>query len=261
MKYAILPFVLSVLCGASSAAFAADDKLRGDTFCYPAKEVPKIVNELAQVKPDRRDIVDVRLQPRFIIKDGGVWPEKFYLAKDDGEIIMDMPFSRETGAVPDFIESTIKYPDSDICIGDPTRASLPEDDEGLYFEMGLAPLFKVTSGHHSLAELEKAAEDAKKFYKKMLPSVVSMFMPDTDYFAIKMIDPTAVPTAFASYGESESEISLVPVDEMWVLSIKDVMEVEGASLNVRGGPYDLQPVPSPKILRKFVVKGAADETN
>jgi len=50
MKYAILPFVITVLCGASSAAFAADEKLRGDTFCYPAKEVPKVVSELAQVE-------------------------------------------------------------------------------------------------------------------------------------------------------------------------------------------------------------------
>jgi len=125
--------------------------------------------------------------------------------------------------------------------------------------MGLAPLFKETTGLHSIAELEEAAKDAKKFYKKMLPDIVSMFMPDTDYFAIKMIDRTAVPTAFASLNESETELSLVPVDEMWVVSLDDIMEIEGASLNVRGGPYDLQPVPSPKTLRKFVIKAAADE--
>lgn len=261
MKYAILPFVLSALCALPSAAYAGKDNLRGDTFCYPAKDVPKIVGELAQVKPERRNIVDVRLKPRFIIKDGGVWPEKFYLAKPDGEVIMDMPFSRETGAVPSFIDSATSYPKSNICIDDPTRAHLPEDDEGLYFEMGLAPLFKVTTGQHSLAELEEAAKDAKKFYKKMLPDVVSMFMPNTDYFAIKMIDRKAVPAAFASLGEDETEISLVPVDEMWVLSIDDVADIEGANLNVRGGPYDLQPVPSPKTLRKFVVRAATDDAD
>ena len=258
MKHAILPFLLTAICCAPSVTFAADDKLRGETYCYPAKDVPKIVNELAKVKAERRNIVDVRLEPRFIIKDGGVWPEKFYLAKD-GELVTDLPFSRETGSVPSFIGAASARPDTDICIDDPTRAGRPEDDEGLYFEMGLAPLFKTTTGEHSVAELEEAAKDAKKFYKKMLPDIVSMFMPDTDYFAIKMIDRKAVPTAFASLNASETELSLVAVDEMWIVSLDEIMEIEGASLSVRGGPYDLQPVPSPKTLRKFVIKSAADE--
>jgi len=258
MKYAILPFVLSVVCGVSSTAFAGDDKLRGETFCYPAKDVPKIVGELAKVKEDQRNIVDVRLKPKFIIKDGGVWPEKFYL-EEEGQIVMDLPFSRETGAVPNFIESAITYPNSDICIDDPTRADRPEDDEGLYFEMGLAPLFKVTTGSHDIAELKEAAKDAKKFYKKMLPSVVSVFMPDTDYFAIKMIDRTAEPTAFAMKYQSETELPVVAVDDMWVVSLEDIEEIEGTGLLVRGGPYDLQPVPSPKTLRRFVLGDATDE--
>jgi len=258
MKYALLPFVVTALCGVSSAVFAADDKLRGDTFCYPAKDVPKLVKELSKVKTKHRNIVDVRLQPRFIIKDGGVWPQKFYMAKD-GVLVADMPFSRDTGEVPSFLGAAEKHSDADICIDDPTRAALPEDDEGLYFEMGLAPLFKVTTGQHDIADLQEAAKDAKKFYKKMLPDVVAMFMPDTDYFAIKMVDRSATPAAFASLNQSETELTLVAVDDMWVVSLDDIMEVEGASLNVRGGAYDLQPVPSPKTLRKFVVRESANE--
>jgi len=257
MKYAILPFILSVLFGSASSAFAGED-LRGETFCYPAKDVPKIVGELAKVKEERRNIVDVRLKSRFIIKDGGVWPDKFYL-REDGEVVMDLPFSRETGSVPSFIESAIAYPDSDICIDDPTRADRPEDDEGLYFEMGLAPLFKVTTGRHEYTELKEAAKDAKKFYKKMLPDIVSVFMPDTDYFAIKMIDRSAVPTAYAALDQTETELTLVKVDEMYVVSLDDIKEIEGESLLVKGGPYDLQPVPSPKTLRRFILGDVADE--
>lgn len=256
MKYAILPFVLSVLCGTSSAAYAGDVKLRGETFCYPAKDVPKIVGELAKVKPKRRDIVDVRLNPRFIIKDGGVWPEKFYLAKA-GEIVTDIPFSRATGAVPTFIEAASARPDTDICIDDPTRAHLPPD-EGLYFEMGLAPLFKTTNGQHSIAELREGAKDAKKFYKKMVPDIVSIFLPDPEYFAIRMADRTAVPTAFANTGHSEVALPLVAVNDMWVVSLNDITDNQAKSLDVRGGAYDLQPVPSPKILRKFVVRKSND---
>jgi len=257
MKYAILPFVLSVICAAASPAYAGDDKLRGETFCYPAKDVSKIVSELAQVKPKRRNIVDVRLEPRFIIKDGGVWPDKFYLAKG-GETITDLPFSRETGAVPNFIAAASARPDTDICVDDPTRAERPEDDEGLYFEMGLAPLFKTTSGQHSVAELEEAAKDAKKFYKKMLPDIIAVFMPDTDYFAIKMIDSTLMPAVFAIIGQSELELPLVAVDDMWIVSLDDITKSDAESLDVRGGAYDLQPVPSPKTLRRFVLRETAD---
>ncbi len=250
MKYAILPFALTVLCGTVTAVQAKDQKLRGETFCFPAKDVPKLVSELAEVKPKRRNIVDVRLQPRFIIKDDGVWPDRFYLAKE-GELVTDLPFSRETGAVPTFIAAATERPDTDICVDDPTRADRPEDDEGLYFEMGLSPLFKSTPGQHDIAELEEAAKDGKKFYKKMLPDALAIFMPDTDYFAIRMIDRKAVPTAMAASGEMQTKLDMEVFKDMWVVSLDDIEEVGADSLIIDGGAYDLQPVPSPKTMRKF----------
>lgn len=258
MKYAILPLMVTLLCGVSVNVHAESPKLRGETFCFPAKDVSKLVSELAKVKPKRRNIVDVRLEPRFIIKDGGVWPEKFYLAKG-GELVTDLPFSRETGAVPSFIEATSERPDTDICTDDPTRADRPDTDEGLYFEMGLSPLFKKTSGQHSLAELEEAAKDGKKFYKKMLPDIVSMFMPDTDYFAIKMVTRTDVPTAYSSDNISDSKLHLEAVKDMWVLSLNDLQSRQALTLKIKGGAYDLQPVPSPKVLRKFSMGDASNE--
>jgi hypothetical protein len=251
MKYAILPFTLM-------AAFAAGEKLRGETFCFPAKDVPKLVSELGEVKAERRDIVDVRLKPRFIIKDDGIWPDRFYLSKD-GELVTEMPFSRETGAVPSFIEAASARPDTDICVDDPTRADRPYDDEGLYFEMGLAPLFKSTPGKHSLAELEEAAKDGKKFYKKMLPSALAIFMPDTDYFGIRMRDREAVPTAAAFSGDIENILELEPVNDMWVVSLDDIEDLDASYLVIGGGEYDLQPVPSPKTMRKFGMADAVEE--
>lgn len=257
MKYAILPFALTFLFGTATGAFADTAELRGETFCFPAKDVPKLVNELAEVKESRRNIVDVRLQPRFIIKDEGVWPDRFYLAKD-GELVTELPFSRETGAVPTFIAAASDRPDTDICVDDPTRADRPEDDEGLYFEMGLSPLFKTTTGQHSLAELQEGAKDGKKFYKKMLPSAVSIFMPDTDYFAIKMVDRNALPTATALTGDIQKPLNMEAVNDMWVVSL-DVIEDAGAeSIIISGGAYDLQPVPSPKTLRRFGMGDAAN---
>lgn len=254
MKYAILPFTLMALCSFSTSAFAASMPVRGETFCFPAKDVPKLVRGLGEVEAERRDIVDVRLQPRFIIKDEGVWPERFYLAKD-GALVTEMPFSRETGAVPTFIEATTARPDTDICVDDPTRATRPVDDEGLYFEMGLSPLFKSTPGQHSLAELEEAAKDGKSFYKKMLPSALAIFMPDTDYFAIRMMDRKVMPMVMVMIGEMKQALKLEAVNDMWVVSLDDIENLKATHLVIDGGEYDLQPVPSPKTMRRF---GMAD---
>ena len=239
-------------------AFADTSKLRGETFCFPAKDVPKLVSELAEVKPERRNIVDVRLQPRFIIKDGGVWPDRFYLAKD-GELVTDLPFSRETGAVPTFIPAATARPDADICVDDPTRAARHEDDEGLYFEMGLSPLFKSTPGTHGLAELQEACKDGKKFYKKMLPGAIAIFMPDTDYLAIRPVDRSIVPSAFAVRGDLRTPVALEPVKDMWVASLDDIKDADAESLVIEGGAYDLQPVPSPKTMRRFGMGDAVSE--
>lgn len=242
-----IPVLLVTL--STSSAFAADD-LRGETFCFPAKDVPKLVDELAEVDEDRRDVVDVRLQPRFIIKDGGVWPDRFYLAKE-GEVVADLPFSRETGAVPSFLDSARLRPDTDICVDDPTRATRPAGDEGLYFEMGLSPLFHNESGTYSLAELQEGAKDGKKFYKKMLPGAVAMFMPDTDYFAVKMAERDATPVVAAMTASGETPLTLETVKDMWIVSLEDIEDLDASGIVIRGGKYELQPVPSPKTLRRF----------
>lgn len=257
MKYTILPFAVTLLWAIAATAFAETENFRGETFCFPAKHVPKLVSEMAEVKAKRRNIVDVRLRPRFIIKDNGVWPDRFYLAKG-GEVVIDLPFSRETGSAPTFIEAAIARPDTDICVDDPTRADRLENDEGLYFEMGLSPLFKSTPGEHSLVELEEAAKDGKKFYKKMLPDAFAIFMPDTDYFAIRMIDRKAMPTVTALTGDLREKLKLEAFKDMWVVSL-DMIEGMGAdSIIIGGGAYDLQPVPSPKTMRKFGIGDAAN---
>ena len=256
MKQAIPAFLLTLSTVCSLPAHAKD-AVRGETFCFPAKDVPKLVDELSEVDEKRRNIVDVRLEPRFIIKDGGVWPDRFYLAKN-GELITDLPFSRDTGAVPTFIDAALARPDTDICVDDPTRAERPEDDEGLYFEMGLSPLFHNESGEYSIDELEEGAKDGKKFYKKMLPGAVALLMPDTDYFAIKMESREAKPTAFALTSKGQSPLSIETVKDMWIVSLDVLEDLDATGMVVSGGDYTMQPVPSPKTLRRF---GWGDATN
>jgi len=253
-----IPALLVTLCSVIASPAVAAEDLRGETFCFPAKDVPKLIKKLNEIEEKRRNVVDVRLEPRFIIKDGGVWPDRFYLAKD-GEIVTEMPFSRETGAVPNFIEAATARPDTDICVDDPTRAERPADDEGLYFEMGLSPLFHNETGQYTLAELKEGAKDGKKFYKKMLPGAAALFMPDTDHFAVRMEAQDTKPTVAALTSSGETPLTLEVVKDMWVVSLDEIKNLEATGMVVRGGDYALQPVPSAKTLRRFGWGDATDE--
>jgi len=58
------------------------------------------------------------INPKFIIKDGGVWPEEFYLQTEDAKI--DIPVEKPSGLTSTFLEEAFAYPDSDVCVRDKT---------------------------------------------------------------------------------------------------------------------------------------------
>jgi len=247
---------------AANAQSSADTKaleksqgIRGAIFCFPAKGVPKMVARINEVDAKRRDIVDVKLDPKFLIKDGGVWPTSFYLARD-GEPITYMPFSRKDGRTPTFLAAIEADPDADICVDDPTRANKPADDEGLYFEMGLSPRFHSAKGEHNMADIAKGSRDARIFYKKMIPSIYRIFMPDTKHLAVTYQDPSlqapeASAEIFARVGETDIPLEFERHKEMFIISGTALAQMGASALIVRGGDYDLQPVPSPSMIRRF----------
>jgi len=241
--------LMIALSALPSSALAAD-KLRGEVFCFPAKDVSKIVNNLKEVKDSRRDVVDVDINPKFLIKDGGAWPEEFYLQTEDAKI--NIAVEKPSGLTPTFLEQAFAYPDSDVCVADKTRADRPEYDEGLYFEMGLSPLFHNNSGRHDMSELIEGTKDGKSFYKKMIPSVARMFMPDTDYLAIKYDDMRRTGAQiFAQVGEEEVSLTPELYKEMFVISCDDLEDMGASALIIKGGDYHLQPTVSVKTMKKF----------
>ncbi|WP_026942323.1 hypothetical protein [Hellea balneolensis] len=247
MKYLSAFVILAVLMPQSAMAA---DKLRGEVFCFPAKDVPKIVNNLKDVKDSRRDVVDVDINPKFIIKDGGIWPERFFLRTDNGEI--DIPVEKPSGLTPSFLENAFAYPESDVCVADKTRAARPEYDEGLYFEMGLSPLFHDNSGRHDMASLKEGTKDGKSFYKKMIPSVARMFMPDTDYLAVKYDDlRTTGAQIFALVNGNEVPLDAELYKEMHVVSFEALEDMDASALIIKGGAYELQPTVSVKTMKRF----------
>ena len=256
MKHFSTLLILAVLTPQSAMAA---DKLRGEIFCSPAKDVSKLVDNLKDVKQSRRDVVDVDINPKFIIKDAGVWPERFFLRTDSQEI--DIPVEKPSGLTPSFIEQAFKYPDSDACVADKTRATRPEHDEGLYFEMGLSPFFHNTSGLHEMAELFEGTKDGKTFYKKMIPAAVRMFMPDTDYLAVKYDDMRVTGAQiFALVDGQEVALTAQLYKEMHVISCKDLEDMNASALIVKGGAYKLQPTVSVKTMNRFGWGQDEDET-
>lgn len=253
--------MISIFLGtilSTSTVHANEVESRGETFCFPARSVPKLVDKIAMVKEKYRNVVDVQIDPKFLIKDGGDWPERFYLSQD-GAIVSDLPFSREDGRVSNFLSAVRAAPESDICVDDPTRADRPTDDEGLYFEMGLSPLFANHSGRHSLAELKEGTADGKKFYKKMLPDAVAFLMPNTNYLAVKYENPDTPLQAYALVDGEERLLEAEGHDDYMVLSRKLIEKMGAEALIIKGGTYRLQPVPSPKVLKRFNMKQAAEK--
>ena len=220
------------------SAHADAPKLRGELFCFPAKDAIKLVDNLKQVKAERRDVVDVNINPKFLIKDSGAWPERFFLRGKTAEI--DIPVEKPSGLTPTFINQIYVYPDSDICIADKSRANRPEYDEGLYFEMGLSPVFHNSSGRHAMKELEEGAKDGKKFYKKMIPRALRIFMPDTNYLAVKYENLGLTPQIFAQVGERAIPITSELYKEMHVVALDKLLDMDASGLIIKGGAYHLQ---------------------
>lgn len=247
MKHLVLVLIFAVL---TPQSVLAADKLRGDVFCFPAKDVPKIVENLREVKDSRRDVVDVNIRPKFIIKDGGAWPERFFLRTESQEI--DIPVEKPSGLTPSFIEQAFAYPESDVCVADKTRADRAEHDEGLYFEMGLSPLFHNRSGTYDMTELQEGTKDGEKFYKKMIPAAVRMFMPDTDYLAVKYNDLRRQGAQiFARVGETEVPLKAELYKEMHVVSFDVLKDMKASGLIIKGGDHTLQPTVSVKTMKRF----------
>lgn len=245
-----IPVLLAVSLFAVAAPAQAETALRGEIFCFPAKDVPKLVNNLKEVDQDRRDVVDVDINPKFLIKDDGPWPERFFLRTEETEI--DIPVEKPSGLTPTFLKEVYAYPESDICVADKARAERPEYDEGLYFEMGLSPLYHNNSGRHEMKELEEGTKDGKKFYKKMIPAVARMFMPDSDYLAVKYDDlRTSGAKVFAEVGGEEVPLTPELYKEMHVVSFEDLEDMGATALIVKGGAYHLQPTVSVKTMKKF----------
>lgn len=248
------PTIVSLALLISGTAIANDyteQDVRGATYCYPAKDAAKTIAQLAKVKDEHRDIVDIKLAPRFLIYDKGRLPDRYYIT--DGDNMMDLTITPD-GRVPDFTDKVSSaHKDASLCIKDIARVGLASDDESLYFEMGLTPYFNNASGRHAREELNEGTKDGKVHYKRMLPAAVRAFMPDTDYFHVKYAVKDTAPQIYAETSDGLKPIIGDYYNEGYVVSLKQLEAVNASAMVVQGGDYRLAPVPSIKTMKRFGV--------
>ena len=249
--------IIGTLLFMNSSAAADDfdrDNIRGEIYCFPTKFATELVEKLSKADASKKDVVDSQLAPRFRIFDGGDLPQKYFIrpkgAEDEtGTAMTILP----DGRVPDFlpkVEAAAKG--SDLCIKDVNRVGRPGDDEGLYFEMGLTPKFKNRSGSYTLSELKEGTKDGKSLYKKMIPAVARMFMPDTDHLSLRY-DDIETPLQITAF---KGEAPLPPIEtefynESHVFDLDDLKDMGADRLVITGGSYHLSPVASVKTMKKY----------
>jgi len=180
----------------------------------------------------------VGLIPKFLIKDGGDWPERFFIRTGSKEI--DIPINKPSGETPTFLEVAKANPKGEVCVTDKTRADRPKYDEGLYFEMGLAPLFLNRSGEHSLEELTEGTKDGKSFYKKMVPGALAVIMPDTKYLAVRYDDFRRDAMIYARVKGKDVLLMPESFKDLHIVPLKSLKEMGATALVIKGGDYQLQ---------------------
>jgi len=245
-RYLILALVLMAM---PSTVTAKSNKVKEVVSCFPSKGVVKMMNRLDKIDADKRDVVNIDINPKFLIHDGGTYADRFFL-REDG---MDRDLNVEPdGLVPEFVSAIKAQPGSEICVEDKARAGRPADDEGLYFQMGLSPRFLNTPGTHTFAELEEGSRDGKSYYKKMAPAAFRVLIPDTDHIALSYDDKTIAPQIWAYKNDQTlGQVATEPFDKAHVFAV-DFLEDMGADrIEILGGAYKLAPVPSVKTMKKF----------
>ncbi len=238
------------------------DGVRGDSYCFPAKYAAKTIRAMANIPSEKKDIVAVNMKPKFRIYDGGDLPDRYYII--DQETSLDFTVT-PNGDVTDFIDIVSQANQSaDLCIDDPARAGLEYDDESLYFEMGLTPFYKNTSGRHDITDLKKGSKDGRFHYKKMIPSAIRFFMPDTRCLHIRYEAVDNIPQIFADVSGTLKPIKTEYYNEGYILHLDDLEKINADALIIQGGAYKLSPVPSIKTMKRFGIglpRGAKAKLN
>ena len=229
--------------------------MRPETICRPVIEMLEAIDDFNDIDAKHRTIVDVEPRPRFILDPDERVPERAVVVNGvDGPEQVEVPILAD-GTLPDLIPALRSIGDEPrLCITDSLMAGVPFDQPGREFGIGLLPQFKLRPGTHTLAELEEGGKQGRKFFRDMVPGLVSVFVPKLDPFAVShpLDDDRYLPTVTAWRGEeSLGEVAMERFQRSQLLAL-DTLKDMGADRIEIAGEYRLYPLPDAKTIRKHM---------
>lgn len=215
--------------------------------CRPAKGLIKFLSKFDRLKPKLRDSVDAVVVSNFTITDDGQMPDRLFM-RADGQ---DHPFTiAPDGTVQDLRKITQYAKQSELCVEDQARAGLPNDKDGMSFNVDVEVRYVSADGTHTLEELIDGAKDGKSIYGKMVPAPIRLVMPKMTHLALTYDDATTSPDVRAFKGDVElSPLPIEAFDKSWMVSLKHLEDQDADRLIIAGGPYRLEPSPSIEKLK------------
>ena len=245
MYHKYLKFTLATTLAFSSFQIAAaEDKIIAET-CFPVERAFALLEDASTLDANRRDTVDTFLQAYFVDVETRTSPMTLYLKYEETR---DSFAVNESGEVKGFHHKISNAPNEAIICG----TSQEEGKIGL--GMSTSVRFRSNSGVHTLSEILDGVRDGKRHYKNNLGGVQAMFVPKMTHIAIIYDDVETLPNVSAiSNGESIS-VELEPYGEMLVIDVEALAGSNVQTLIVKGGTYELLPVPSIKKMKSLGIK-------
>jgi len=254
MKHTLVTALATTLACATSITALADDSegLREETQCQGFWDAVEALDKFADIDADRRDVVDILPRPRFA--DAGDVPQPDRVFFKLGEEERDLVVTSDGEVEGVFETARAMGEDAEMCVTDTHFAGTPKSEPGRNFYVGMIPEFKAAPGRHTLAELEEGGKDGKKFFKKLAPGPLSMFVPSLDHIMVShpFDDVDALPRVYALRGTEElGQVTLEPLDTTQLLSLETLEEMGADAIRVEGA-YRLFPMPDAKTIRRFM---------
>ena len=242
MHHKYFKFTLATTLAFSSFQIAAaEDKIIAET-CFPIERAFALLKDASTLDANRRNSVDTFVEAYFVDMETRSAPMTLYLKYEESRYSFTV---NESGEVKGFHHKISNAPNEAIICG----ASQEEGKIGL--GMSTSVRFRSNSGVHTLSEILDGVRDGKRHHKKNLGGVQAMFVPKMTHIAITYDDVETLPNVSAiSNGESIS-VELEPYGEMLVIDVKALAGSNVQTLIVKGGTYELFPVPSIKKMKSL----------
>ena len=252
MRYAL---TVALMLGLAIPTVALAEEA-ADTRCGPFGDAVKMLDRFAKLDDDRRDIVDVRPEPKFVIEDGHIPPEQAWLRNADESRAVEVTPEGEVTS-PLFADARALGEEVEFCVRDARVAGAEPGEAGFQFSANMMPVFIASGGAFTLAELKEGGKDGRKFMKAMMPGPLGILVPKLDHLMVSHPEDDAanLPRVTAWRGdESLGEVAMVAFEDTQLLEVA-ALEAMGADRITVEGEYRLLPMPSEKTIRRFMGGG------